>query len=63
MSALPPKADISWRQSNVCWISAALVVGNVGKHVWVLSFLPDVVLVAPAVEEFAVETERKNVVG
>ena len=38
MSALPPKADISWRQSNVCWISAALVVGNVGKQVWVLPF-------------------------
>ena len=35
-SALPPKADISWRQSNVCRISAALVVGNVGKHLWVL---------------------------
>jgi hypothetical protein len=23
MSALAPKADISWRQSNVCWISDA----------------------------------------
>ena len=61
MSALPPKADISWRQSNVllnqrrigsweCWEAF------VGPLV-----LPDGVVVAPAVKEFRIATERKNV--
>jgi hypothetical protein len=59
MSALPPKAGISWRQSSA-GINATLVVGNVGKHV--RSPLPDGVLVAAVVKEFGVEVERHNVV-